>query len=79
MGRLGPTAEANLAAPNHCGMPSRCASADTLGTLLCNQCPCDACLPAQLAGQLWKHAHQRSCCTNAVSARARPSSLLQRR
>ena len=53
MGRLGPTAEASPAAPNHCGMPFRCAAANILGT-----CPCGACLPAQLADQPWKHVHQ---------------------
>ena len=79
MGRLGPTAEASPVAPNHCGMPFRCASADTLGTLLRSKSSCGACLPAQLAGQLWKHVHQRLRCTNAVSARLRPPVLLCRR
>ena len=72
MGRLGPTAEASPAAPNHCGMPSRCASADILEPLLRKKGPCGACLPAQLAGQLWNYVHQeimlRQCCVRKSEA-----------
>ena len=40
MGRLGPTVEASPAEPAHCGMLSRCSSAEILGILLRDKHPC---------------------------------------